>query len=167
MAKRTLTDTFLKALRPAPPGKREHHWDLQVHRFGVRVSDRGTKSFILYTRVPPGRMPARLWLGDANDLSLAAARKKARDWLDIIAKGRDPREDARRALLAEQRARRITFGAVFEAWLQDVVRGKQRQARAVENEVRRGLLPHWGNRPITEITARDVRDVIGKIKVQA
>jgi integrase len=167
MGKRTLTDTFIRALRPAPAGKRAEFWDLRVPGFGIRVTARGTKTFVLYTRLPTTRLPARLKLGDASKMGLAAAREKAKAWLDLIEQGKDPREVAEAARLAEQRALRVTFGVVVEDWLREVVRGRQRQARAVENDVRRGLLSHWGNRPITEITARDVRDVIGKVKVHA
>lgn len=167
MARRTLTDTFIKALRPAPAGKREHHWDLQVHRFGVRVTDQGARTFILYVRVPPGRVPARLKLGDASDMRLAAARVKAKEWLDLVAQGKDPRQIEREARLAQRRALRVTFAVVAADWLAEKVRGKQRQARAVENDLMREFIPHWGNRPIVDISARDMRDLIGKVKDRA
>ena len=65
--------------------------------FGVRVTDRGAKSFVLYARFPPSRAPARRALGDASKMGLAAARKKAREWLDLIEQGIDPKAVARTA----------------------------------------------------------------------
>ena len=134
--------------------------------FGVRVTDRGAKSFVLYARVPPSRMPARLALGDADKMGLAAARKKAREWLDQIQQGRDPRESARQEQLAAQRSRRTTFAVVAEAWLEEAVQG-QRKAREVAADVRREFIPRWGNRPVTEVTSLDVRNAIMEVKRRA
>jgi integrase len=165
-SKRTLTDTFVRGLKAAAPGRRAEYWDAKVPSFGVRVTDRGAKSYVLYTRFPPSDAPARRALGDASKMGLAAARKKAREWLDLIEQGVDPRETARRAKLDEQRAQRITFSVVAEDWLREAVRG-QRKAREVEADVRREFIPRWGSRAITEITALDVRDAIKAVKARA
>jgi hypothetical protein len=55
--KRDLTDRAIKALKPAPPGKRPIEWDAQVCGLGVRVTDKGHKSFVLVTRFPGARQP--------------------------------------------------------------------------------------------------------------
>jgi integrase len=138
-----------------------------VPGFGVRITDRGAKSYTLYTRFPPSDAPARRLLGDADKLGLAAARKKAKAWLDLVEQGIDPKETARQAKLAGQRSKRTTFAVVAEAWLADVVRGKQRKAREVEADVNREFISRWGNRPITEITASDVREAIRQVKNRA
>src|SRR5262249_27833930 len=108
---RVLTDTFIKAIKPAAPGRRDEHWDASKKvpgLFGVRVTDTGAKSFIIYARIPPSKSPARLTLGDARKLGLAAARDKARVWFELIEQGKDPREVARKEQQAEQRARQTT-----------------------------------------------------------
>ena len=61
----------------------------------------------------------------------------------------------------------ITFARVAEDWLREVVRGRQRKAREVEADLCREFIPRWGNRPITEITALDVRDAIKEVKDRA
>jgi integrase len=165
--KRTLTDTFVRALQPAPAGKRDEYWDMRVPGFGVRVTDRGAKSFVLYARFPPSRVPARRALGDANKLGLAAARRLAREWQDLIEQGRDPKEVARKSWLDAQRAQRTTFGVVAEDWLQEVVLGKQRKGDEVAADVRRLLVVRWGARPVADITTLDVRDLIRVVKVRA
>ena len=162
-----LSDTFVRALQAAPAGERHDYWDTKVTGFGVRVTDRGAKSFVLYARFPPAGMPARRALGDASKMGLAAARKKAREWLDLIEQGRDPKETARQLTLKAQRANRTTFAIVAEEWLRDAVQGKQRKAREVEADVRREFIARWGSKPITEITALDVRDVIREVKARA
>jgi integrase len=164
---RLLSDTFVRGLKAAAPGQRIHYWDTKVPGFGLRITDRGAKSFILYTRYPPSRAPARRLLGDARKMGLAAARKKARQWLDLVEQGIDPQAVAREQQQAAQRDQRITFARVAEDWLREVVRGRQRKAREVEADLCREFIPRWGNRPITEITALDVRDAIKEVKDRA
>ena len=38
--KRTLTDKFIKTVKPAPEGKRVEYWETKFDGFGVRVSDK-------------------------------------------------------------------------------------------------------------------------------
>jgi integrase len=165
--KRLLSDTFVRALKEAPTGTRLHYWDTNVPGFGVRVTDKGAKSYVLYARFPPARVPARRYLGDASKMGLAAARKKARDWVALIAEDKDPGELARKEALAQQRAQRTTFAVVAEDWLREAVRGQQRKAREVEADVNREFIPLWGSKPVTDITALDVRDAIKAVKARA
>jgi integrase len=164
--RRLLTDTFVRALEPAPPGKRDLYYDIKVAGFGLRVTDRGTKSFILYARFPPSHVPTRRHLGDVGKMSLADAREKAREWVKLIELGKDPGEVARQRDLAKQREKRTTFTKVAEDWLADKVSG-ERKAREVEADVRREFISRWGNRPVTDITPGDVLDVIREVKKRA
>jgi integrase len=154
-----LTPKFIASRKPAVAGTRDYYWDALVPSLGVVVTARGTKSFIVYRRWPGSRAPARRTLGNANKLPLSAARKRAREWLELVARGIDPKAQAREAALAAQRQRQTTFAAVAEAWFVEEVKA-QRRAVHVTREVRREFLPLWGTRPITAITTLDVRDVI-------
>jgi hypothetical protein len=42
-----LTDMALQALKPAAAGKRYSVWDAALSNFGIKVTDRGVKSFIV------------------------------------------------------------------------------------------------------------------------
>src|SRR5690348_1013014 len=111
--RRRLNDKLVAALRAAPKGKRTELWDALVPGFGVRVTDRGTKSYVVYTRWPgKGGRPARRAIGSADRVTLADARKKAREWLDLASQGKDPSELARQAREAEVERRALTFGSV-------------------------------------------------------
>src|SRR3981189_1871113 len=103
--KRTLTDKFVRSLQPAAQGTRAEHWDAALPGFGVRVTDRGAKSYVVYTRWPGTGSPARRALGDAGRLPLAVARKQARAWLDLVEQGIDPKDQEKQATLEEQRRR--------------------------------------------------------------
>jgi integrase len=162
----TLTDKFVRSLKPAAPGKRDQFWDTIVPRFGVRVTDKGAKSYVVYTRWPGTGKPARRAVGDTGQLSLAVARQRARAWLELVEQGTDPKAREREPALEEQRRRQTTFTAVVEDWLREAVVGRnparptQRKGLEVQRDVRRELISAWGQRPITSITTLDVRTVI-------
>jgi hypothetical protein len=99
--------------------------------------------------------------------NLPSARTKAWKWLDLIEQGTDPAEVFRQAQLAQQRKDQTTFAVIAEDWLASVVRGKQRQARAVEADVQREFIPRWGGKPIADIAALDVRNAIRDVNKRA
>jgi integrase len=165
-----LTDLAIAALKKkkAEPGKRYQVMDTVVPGLGVRVTDRGECSFILYTRYPgPGAPgPSRRRLGKVGALRLAEARDKARQWLEMIDRGIDPKEEEERARLAAERRRENSFGAVADDFIRlavigpDPARPKQRKGEEVKRDIEREFIPRWRSRAITEITSRDVIAVV-------
>ena len=158
-----MNDRIVRSLEAAEPGTRYEIMDAIVPGFGIRVTEKGAKTFVLIARYPGSENPVRRAIAEYGELTLERARAMARDWLDLIRKGVDPREDQERLRLAEQRKRENTFAAVAE----DFIRGKlpsERKGREVERDIRREFIPVWGGRPITEITALDVRAVIKAAK---
>src|SRR6516162_4747316 len=109
-----LTAKFIASLKPAAPGTRAHYWDTLVPGLGLRVTDRGAKSFVVYRRWG-GSAPARRTLGSHKALTLAEARDRAREWIALAERGIDPAAQRRAAMVAEQRRRHTTFQAVTEA----------------------------------------------------
>jgi integrase len=163
-ARRKLSASFVAALKTTT-GTRKVYYDTDPPSFGVRCS--GTaKSYILYVRLPGSNAPTRLALGDAEKLGLAAARKKAREWLDLIAQGKDPRAVARAAQAETHRQQRTTFAAVAEDFIRDKL-PSERNGRKVERDLRRDALPPWGGKPIAEITEWDVLTLIRAKKAKA
>jgi integrase len=151
---RVLTEPYIRSLKAAPPGQRYAVTDALVPGLKVRVTDRGAKSFILWRRYGGAANPAARSLGPVGVLTLAAAREKARSWLELIKQGQDPRH------IAEDDA---SFGAVMEEYLKRHVAGK-RKAKDVEREIRKELLPRWRNKPLASITRRDVTQLVDEIK---
>jgi integrase len=169
MAGKILTDRGITALKPAQAGKRYDRPDGIVPGLAVRVTDKGSKSFVLTTRYPGSPNPTRRALGDVGELALAAARSKARDWLAQIKAGIDPRvieEERRRAEEEKRRAAErasITFATVVEIFLAEYVHPRCRTAKKIEAVIRSELLPDWGNRPISSISRDDIEDLIEAI----
>lgn len=168
MAKRKLSDRTLKALKPAQAGARYDLWDDQVPGFGVRVNDKGKRTFILLARFNGAKYPTRRSLGDYDVLSLEEAREKARAWNKLIQKGIDPKAEEERQKRAQLRRNADTFDSVAEEYIRRVVVGpypdkpKQRRGHVVASELRREFCARWKGRPITEIERRDVVAVINE-----
>jgi hypothetical protein len=152
---RNLTDLFIASLKPAPKGERASFADTQVPGLKVRVTDKGAKSYVLWRRYNGSKNPAARSLGTVGTITLAEAREKARAWLKLIAKGEDPRAAERREREARQDTNAITFALVFEEYLVAHLK-KLRKAADIEREMRKDLLSRWKDKPIAEISRRDV-----------
>jgi integrase len=166
MPRKVLTDRGLKALKPAAAGKRYDVMDGVVPGFGVRVTDKGKRTFILVARYAGTDNPTRRSLGEYGAITLETAREKARDWIKMVQRGIDPREVEEQQLREEARARKNSVAAVAEDFIAEKLIGPdpynpiERKGREVERDIRREFLPIWGQRPFTEVTTRDLRDVI-------
>jgi hypothetical protein len=69
VAKRTLNDRIIKALKPARRGERYDVMDAAMPGFGVRITDRGTRTFTLVKRYPGSANPTRRALGEYPAIS--------------------------------------------------------------------------------------------------
>lgn len=173
--KRLLSDKFIETVKAAPKGKTADVYDTKISGFGVRVGDRAdakgralTATYVVYCRWPSTGKPARRKVGDAKKMSLAAARRIAKRWLDLVEQGVDPQEQDREqkaakaaAEQAEAALRENTFAKVAEQWFRRIK--TQRKAREVERDFRRIFVQRWADRPVTEITAADVERVINSM----
>lgn len=159
-SKKKLTDRTIKALKPAEPGQRYIVKDTLVPGLGVRVTDKGALTFVLHARYPGSRNPTRRSLGLYGDLTLEAARDKARAWRTMLRNGIDPLVAEEEARLEAQRCEASTFAAVAEAFIAHIKRQRQRKAAAVERELRTEFVARWADRQITSIASQDVVAVI-------
>jgi integrase len=170
--KRDLTDRAIRALKPAAPGKRYIKPDAQVTGLGVRVTDKGHKSFVLVTRYPGAPQPAPRAIGDYPTMDLAEARKIAREWRDDIAKAIDPkdkaeavRRDAEAARREAERLRANTFRAAFEAYAKEHL-VTLRTGAIVAGVIEKHVMPLLGDRPLAEITRADANQLLRAVAHQ-
>lgn len=153
-----LTDRKIQSLKPPEDGGSYDVKDTQVPGLSVRVY--GTqRTFVMVARFPGHAHPTRRAIGAYGALTLEAARSKARQWRDLIKRGIDPAVQEERDRQAALRQQRVTFAAVAEDFIRDKLPA-ERKGREVEQDIRREFLPLWGKRPVTEITALDVRNVV-------
>src|SRR5262245_53669448 len=158
MSKR-LTDRGLKALSKAQADSTYDVADSVVPNLIVRVSPKGRKTFVLYTRFPGSSSPSRRTLGKYGVMSLEQARDKAREWLALIDKGIDPAEQERAAEVEQERKRANSFRSVFEDFAAEKW-SKEGKGGAVERDMRKAFLEPWNGRPVSEIMPEDIAAII-------
>lgn len=159
MAKRRLTDRFVTTVKAAPIGRRAEYWDTLVPCFGLRVTDKQHKTFVLYTRWPGGRSPTRREIGNADRLPLSDARRVAREWLRLVELGIDPHEQRRAAATEARQKKETTFDAVAAAWFREAV-SRMAKSAEIERAMTWEFVDRWRGRPITSITTLEIRDII-------
>jgi integrase len=154
-----LTDRSLQALRPAPGGQRTIVWDALMPGLAVRVSGKGKRSFYAVRRRRGAKQISWVLLGHYPVVTLAEARAKAREALTALAEGQDPAAlaEAKRRAAAEAEAKRRagTFEATAEEFIKRHAAGL-RSGKGTAGIVRHELIRAWRDRPISEITRRDV-----------
>lgn len=136
--RKNLTPTLISGLKPAALGQRYQVMDAQVPGFGVRVTDKGHKAFILRTRYPGSSAPARREIGNCADLALAGAREKARKCRSLVAQGIDPVVEEERLRQETLRNRAMTFAMMADDFIRQKL-STERRGDAVEREIRRDL----------------------------
>jgi integrase len=172
-----LTDRSLLALKPVPAGKRVTIWDAIQPGLAVRVGARGRPTFFAVRRRAGDPQPTWVLLGTYPTVSLADAREAARSALTALIDGKDPVALKAAKRLAEAEAEREaadnTFAAVaerFNDWYRATPgkgRTLRRTASGVAATIARELTPVWGERPIADITKRDVTRVVQAILARA
>ena len=153
-----------KIIRDAKPEARPRLlWDDQVRGFGVRVTPKGAKSFILNYRVD-GR-ERRLTIGRVAELTLRVARERAGRELSGIRAGEgDPLERRRETREAP------TVGAGLDRFLDEYAperirlgRMSPRTLQTYTNQAKLYIRPKLGKRRIADVTATEVERAVGRL----
>ena len=143
-----LTHSFVEALKPPATGQTDY-WDAKTAGFGLRVSMRGTKSWLVRYRQHGHKR--RLLLGRFPQMSLADARQGARRSLGEVATGNDPAE-ARAEAKGEP-----TFADLAELYVERHAKVKKapRSIREDQYMLDADLLPIWSGRKLSDIKRKD------------
>jgi integrase len=148
------TDLMLRKLTSNEQDRLEL-WDARIPGFGVRVSNAGTKTFILMYR-HRGR-PRRLTLGRYPVLSLADARTRATEALLTVNQGMDP-------ALAELSVDDPTyqFDAVATSFVARHchVRNKASTAKETERLLNKHFVSAWKKRDVRDIRQSHINEIL-------
>jgi integrase len=156
----------VKALRPAPAGKRYTLMEAETPGFGVRVTDSGHAAFIYGDRFPNKPAYTFRQIAPVNEVSLADARATAQAWRKLVRAGVDPADEKKRAVLETAKKRKNTFAAVLVDFIEQKL-STERKGSEVALSLQNELLPKWGDRPIVDIADDDVRGYIKGKKSKA
>lgn len=159
MPKMKLTQRGVDAIQPPASGRLEI-WDTTLPGFGLRVSDRGRKTWVAMYRV--GGKLRRYTLGTYPGMKLTEAREEARRAMGAATEG----EDVAAAKIAARRAEpddKIpdTFGRVLD--LYEKREGKARKSWPETRRILEKECAAWLEREVSEITRRDVRDLLDAV----
>jgi integrase len=166
--RRNLTVRAIEALQPALPGQRYDVPDAIVPGFGIRVTDKGKKSYTLTARYPGSSNPTRRTIATVNAIDLAAARETARAWLLDIARGVDPSSTIDQAKVVAAAAQVETFAQVAKQFMsRHVLRNGLRSGPEIQRILNKDVLPHWVDREFQSIRRGDVARLLDGIEERA
>jgi integrase len=134
----------IKTLKPPPKGEKIYA-DAVLAGFGVRVSEGGTKSFVL----THGRLRKRETIGRVGILGLADARQEAKRRLAEYT-------------LGKTQPRAITWNTAVDRYLEEV---QKRQKPRTYNDYKRFLAKHFrlGALALVDITPDDIQTRIDRL----
>jgi integrase len=166
MATKKLTDLTINALK-APKTGRLEIWDTLVPGFGIRITENDARTWFIMYRVGKGdrRKQRRLKIGNAKIMRLPEARMAARDKLLFAATGRDPAGAGQR--LPDDQAVHTgrTVSETVAEYLEKHIAEKtgNRHAKETRRIFEKNVLPVIGERLLSDVTRRDVDDIIERI----
>jgi integrase len=140
-----LSALTVSRLKPPQAGRLEK-FDVQVPGFGVRVTERGVKSWIFVYRSPSKRKRVRITIGRVGEIDLESAREQARQLRAQIRVGREPSKTS---------VTHTSFRDVVDLFEKRCL-GDMRSGRTMRQIIDRELMQTWGDKPLTAITRGDV-----------
>lgn len=156
-------------------------WDTVQTGLGVKVQPSGKMVWLVQLIFPGQSGQSRREIGGIYPtMTLEAARAKAAQWYRLVKQGDDPRdieEAERQRKEAERRARALKEAQNFEALAEryitehlgerrvkkgerEVLVYAKRRGADDAREIRKFLIPKWRDKPVTEVTPQDVKELI-------
>jgi integrase len=136
------------------------YWDSGLPGFGVKVTPKGRKVFlVMYRLAGAGSRLRKYTIGPYGRVTLPMAKAQAQKIFAARLDGRDPAEEKR------QSRRRLVVDRIddlVETFIREHV-AKIGTNRRITNLLRRDVIAHWGTKSIHEIKKRDVSDLISLI----
>lgn len=169
MPNQKLTNKAVANAKPPATG-RVRIWDTSVGvdttlpgSFGLQVTERGVKSWVVMCRIPDARNPRKrkqrfVTLGHYPSLPLGKARDIAREILRQAGQGIDPVEAA-----GERRREKAAIKTIDEAvndFIERYAKRNNRSWKETERVFRTYLLPKWKGRPLPSINPADIHEVL-------
>ena len=153
MSNRPITLRTIDAIKLCPAGD-VYTWDPNLRGFGLRVTPKGVKSYVLQYRVHGGPSRRKTIGIHGSPWTTQTARKEAERLLMIVRQGIDPVEAQREAKRKEKALNIAAYCDVFvDLYLQPHWPDTWPEAmRTLENVVK----PRWGKRSLLSLKRADM-----------
>jgi integrase len=158
VAKGKITKTTVDSLLPSPAGKL-FLWDGKVSGFGVYVTPKGTRGYVLQYRMGGRETPCRRYtIGrHGSPWTPEQARQRALVLLYEVDQGIDPLLAKQRAKAAAEVDEKLRFSVYLETFDKLYLLARRlRSAAEVRRCLRANALPLFGDQPITTITKQQI-----------
>jgi hypothetical protein len=173
MATMFLNDARIKALKVKPGRRTTDYFDQDVEHLVVRVSSTGRKTFYVWYRLAKGGPVKWVQVTDPtlkvqhhDVMTLANARRLAKDLLRSAYEGRDPGAERAAAEVQRAAAQAFTFKELGARFINEYAkaprpdgRPKRKSWREYERIIRLRLTP-LHDIPVEDLTRRAIRDVL-------
>lgn len=146
---------------PTPVGNDAYYWDTDLRGFGLRVTPRGVRSYVVQYRMP-GLAARRMTIGvHGSPWTPEKARDRAEAILFNVKRGDDP-------VVAARKRQRAAIDLEFSRYVETFTEGYLKREwgdtwadakRQLENHV----VPHLKGRPLPEIEKNEVAGVIRRL----
>lgn len=164
MATKRITNESVRAAKPAEGAKKDAYlWDDKLSGFGLKTTPKGAKSFVYSYRMEGGRdaNKRRTTIGGVGEFTADEARKRAAQLARLVADGIDPRrakEDRQREQIE------LAFDRYAGLFIDEYLKVRWRGGwKIAAGYLRCEAIPHFKDRPITQITAGDVSALMRKM----
>ncbi|MEA3052149.1 MAG: hypothetical protein QOG72_1052 [Sphingomonadales bacterium] len=165
MATEKLTKTIIESL-PAPTAGKAFLWDKTVAGFGVCVTPKGTRVYIVQYRMGGRGSPTRRYtIGRHNSpWTVDKARERARALLYEVAQGIDPQlkeQEERTAAVVDEALRVRNYVETFHTF--HLQARELRTAREVRRRLVNDVVPTFGDRPLNTITRQEIVKLLDQL----
>lgn len=148
------TKSILDNLKPPLKGRSYFH-DEKEQGLSAYITAQGSITF--YTRKRINGRDVRMTIGEYPDITIEQARKKAQELKGLVASGKDPYEEKRRA-----KAMNKTFEELYHEYMERYAKKHKRSWKYDEREVNK-FLTHWFSRRLSSIHKGEVQLLHEKI----
>jgi integrase len=159
-----ITKAAVDAIQPSE--KDQLHWDNRLPGFGCKVTPKGSKIFIYQYRLGGRGSPARRFtIGKYGALTADQARREAEVLALKVAQGKDPqRVKSETARVAVD----LAFKPYVERFAVECLRAEWPATyRYVHSLLLKYAVPVFGNKPLNEITRKDINAALAPVKGKA
>jgi integrase len=161
-----LTDRFLTALTVEEGRKDRLVFDTACPGLGVRVTAKGTRTFLAQWTDPATKGKVREPLGVWGSITIEQAREAARARFGAVAKGVDPKAERSRRRTEVERERAeaaLTFDALVSEWAALHLAQRRERYRAEAVRAIGHAFPELLKRPASRITKADAVNALDRL----